>query len=64
MGERREPSATHFPRAHDSAFRWLLEVLPVAAYTCDPAGQITSFNQRAAELWGREPTLNDPLDRY
>src|SRR5262249_25557068 len=41
-------------------FRQVLEVLPVAAYTCDPEGLITSFNQRAQVLWGREPALNDP----
>jgi PAS domain S-box-containing protein len=42
----------------------LLDVVPAAAYTCDADGLITHFNQRAAEVWGREPKLNDPLDRY
>jgi two-component system sensor kinase FixL len=42
----------------------LLEVLPAAAYTCDSEGQITYFNQRAVEVWGREPKVNDPVDRY
>ena len=45
-------------------FRRLLEKLPAAAYTCDPEGLITYFNRRAAELWGREPKLNDSVDRY
>ena len=45
-------------------FRRLLEKLPAAAYTCDPEGLITYFNRRAVELWGREPKLNDPVDRY
>src|SRR5437870_4015381 len=45
-------------------FRRLLEKLPVAAYTCDPAGLITYFNPHAAELWGRSPRLNDPIDRF
>ena len=45
-------------------FRRLLEVLPAAAYTCDAEGLITYFNKRALEVWGRAPTLNDPIDRY
>ena len=49
---------------YDPPFRRLLEVIPVAAYTCDAEGLLTHFNRRAVELWGREPKLNDPLDRY
>jgi len=45
-------------------FRRLLDVLPAAAYTCDREGLITYFNQRAAQLWGRAPNLNDPNERY
>ena len=45
-------------------FRRLLEVLPAAAYTCDADGLISYFNQRAVQLWGRKPKLNDPVDRY
>jgi PAS domain S-box-containing protein len=45
-------------------FRRLLEKLPAGAYTCDPEGFITYFNQRAVELWGRAPKLNDPEDRF
>jgi PAS domain S-box-containing protein len=45
-------------------FRQLLEALPAAAYTCDAEGLITYFNKPAVELWGREPKLNDPADRY
>jgi PAS domain-containing protein len=44
--------------------RRLLEVLPAAAYTTDAEGLITFFNQRAVELWGRQPQVNDPIDRY
>lgn len=44
----------------ESAF----ELLPVGIYTCDADGLITSFNRRAAELWGREPALRSPTDRY
>ncbi len=42
----------------------LLEIIPAAAYTTDAEGLITQFNQRAVMLWGREPKLNDPIDRY
>ena len=48
----------------DVPFRSIVDRLPVAAYTCDADGLITYFNARAAELWGREPKLNDPQDRY
>jgi len=46
------------------AFRCILEKLPAAAYTCDAEGLITYFNQRAVELWGREPKLNNPEERF
>lgn len=52
------------PLGSESDFRRLLEALPAAAYTCDAAGLITYFNSRAVELWGREPKLNDPIDRF
>jgi two-component system CheB/CheR fusion protein len=45
-------------------FRTLLGKLPAGAYTCDPQGLITYFNHHAADLWGREPRLNDPENRY
>ena len=45
-------------------FRRLLEKLPAGAYTCDPEGLITYFNQHAVQLWGRVPKLNDPVDRF
>ena len=36
--------------------RELLANLPVAVYVCEaPSGVIRYYNQRAAELWGREP---------
>ena len=36
-----------------------LDKLPAAAYLCDAEGYITYYNQRAVELWGRAPKLND-----
>ena len=41
----------------DRRFRGLLEALPVAIYTTDPAGRITYFNEAAAEFWGQRPAL-------
>ena len=40
----------------------LLNLLPAAVYTTDAAGRITFFNETAAALWGRRPTLN--VDRW
>ena len=51
-------------RQDGSGFHRVLEKLPVAGYTCDAQGLITCFNERAARLWGREPKLNDPADRF
>lgn len=48
----------------ETQFRRLLEKLPAGAYTCDAEGLITYFNEHAVRLWGREPALNDPSDRF
>src|SRR5437868_1991503 len=45
-------------------FASLLENLPVGAYACDAQGLITYFNKYAVQIWGREPKLNDPIDRF
>lgn len=36
----------------------LLEDLPVAVYSCNKEGYITSFNKAAVKLWGKTPELN------
>src|SRR5436309_15957828 len=38
-----------------STVRRLVELMPVAVYVCDRSGIIQSYNNRAVELWGREP---------
>ena len=48
----------------ESQLARVLEVLPLAAYTCAPDGLITYFNSHARQLWGRAPKLNDPDDRF
>ncbi len=35
----------------------LLQALPVAVYTTDATGRLTSYNDAAAELWGYRPEL-------
>jgi len=42
----------------------ILELLPVAACLCDGEGRLVGYNRRAAYLWGREPALRDPAERY
>ena len=60
----RQPQAQAARPGSDSQFLRLLEVMPAAAYTTDAEGLITGFNRRAVEVWGRQPKLNDPIDRY
>jgi PAS domain S-box-containing protein len=52
------------PFGIETEFRRLLDRLPAGAYTCDPDGLITYFNEHAVVLWGRAPKLNDPMDRF
>ena len=40
-------------------YRTLFELVPVAVYMTDADGVIQEFNQRAVEMWGRTPRLND-----
>jgi two-component system NarL family sensor kinase len=51
-------------RQIEGRFRELVEVMPVAVYVCDTSGMIQSYNNRAVELWGREPKLGDPAQCY
>jgi PAS domain S-box-containing protein len=51
-------------RESEKRMRQLTSLMPAAVYSCDQEGRITFFNRRAAELWGREPKLNDAAERY
>jgi PAS domain-containing protein len=51
-------------RQIEERFRRLVDVMPVAVYVCDASGIIQDYNRRAVELWGREPKLGDPAQRY
>jgi PAS domain S-box-containing protein len=49
----------------EQPYRQLLELLPVAVYTCAaPAGTITFYNAQAAALWGRAPRPDDTDERF
>jgi signal transduction histidine kinase/ActR/RegA family two-component response regulator len=50
--------------ASEQRYRTLFELCPIAVYSCDAAGVIQQFNQRAAELWGREPAPGDTDERF
>jgi PAS domain S-box-containing protein len=41
-----------------------IDVLPAAVYVCNSAAVIVAFNQRATELWGRTPNLDDTDEKY
>jgi PAS domain-containing protein len=51
-------------RESEERYRTLFELGPVAVYSCDALGVIQNFNGRAAELWGRKPTLGDTDERF
>jgi PAS domain S-box-containing protein len=39
-------------------------LLPAGIFSVNAEGRITFFNSRAAELWGRQPELNEPLEHF
>jgi PAS domain S-box-containing protein len=51
-------------RESDKRMLQLTSLMPAAVYVCDEQGRITFFNRRAAEIWGREPKLNDSSEKY
>ncbi len=51
-------------RTNEARIQSLLTLMPAAVYACDAEGRITFYNRRAAELWGREPRLNDDHQKF
>jgi two-component system, chemotaxis family, CheB/CheR fusion protein len=51
-------------RESEERFRTLFELGPIGVYSCDASGTIRDFNRRAIELWGRQPALGDPAERF
>jgi PAS domain S-box-containing protein len=56
--------AEHQLRESEDRWRQLLALLPVGVYACDADGNITFYNQAAAQLWGREPSPSDSEGRF
>lgn len=44
--------------------RDLIDALPTGVYICDANSLLTSYNTRAAEIWGRAPVLGDTQHRF
>jgi PAS domain S-box-containing protein len=42
----------------------VIDAIPMAVYVCAGDGRVIGFNDRAVQLWGRKPRLNDPEERY
>jgi PAS domain S-box-containing protein len=51
-------------RASEERFRAMFDLGPIAIYSCDASGTIQEYNRRAAELWGREPKLDQQQERF
>ena len=52
-------------KASEERFRRVVSLMPAAVYTIDaPSGQISFYNERAAELWGRRPRIGDSQERF
>jgi PAS domain S-box-containing protein len=47
------------PMRPDAYSRKILDELPAAIYTTDPAGRITYYNKAAVALWGQRPRLGE-----
>lgn len=63
MKEVKEPTGSQkILLESDEKYRRITQLMPVAVYTTDQDGLITFYNERAAELWGRKPRLNDPTE--
>lgn len=45
----------------EQRYRHLISILPVAVYTCDAEGRLELYNQQAAALWGRHPSIGEDV---
>ena len=48
----------------EERYKTLFDLVPVAVYSCDADGFIQEYNQRAVELWGRDPRRNGQELRF
>ncbi len=52
-------------RDSEERMRTLLGMMPAGVYTCEaPSGRISYYNDHAARLWGRAPSLGDTEERF
>lgn len=52
-------------RHSEQRYQQLLEMLPIAVYTCEaPSGRVTYFNENAVKLWGRTPKIGDDGEQF
>ncbi|HZN44170.1 MAG TPA: response regulator [Nitrospiraceae bacterium] len=51
-------------RESKGRYRTLFDLAPIAVYSCDASGVIREYNNRAAELWGRNPAPGDTDERF
>ncbi len=47
----------------EEKYKLLARLMPVGVFSTDKDGLITFYNEKAAELWGRRPKLNDPEEK-
>jgi PAS domain S-box-containing protein len=45
----------------EERYRKLIDLMPVAVYTCDASGHVRLFNEAAVRLWGRTPVVGETL---
>lgn len=45
----------------EERYRKLIDLMPVAVYTCDATGHVRLFNEAAVRLWGRTPVVGESL---
>lgn len=65
MSEQHVPAwAFKDPQAALNAPSEFVECLPIAVYACDAEGRVRWFNQRAAQLWGRSPSIGDDTELF
>jgi PAS domain S-box-containing protein len=43
----------------EERYRKLIDLMPVAVYTCDASGHVRLFNEAAVRLWGRTPVVGE-----
>lgn len=51
-------------RESEEGLRALIDLVPVAMYSCDADGVIQAANQHVVKLWGRVPKVGDRDERY